>query len=88
MVVEPIIKKINDKEKYLKNLENNFDNNEEEKNIIMNYPIVYIHNWESGQAEYEVYVGESNDIIKRTKEHYEKLNDKNSWQKNLKKNCT
>ncbi len=85
MVVEPIIKKINDKEKYLKNLENNFDNNEEEKNIIMNYPIVYIHNWESGQAEYEVYVGESNDIIKRTKEHYEKLNDKNSWQKNLKK---
>lgn len=52
--------------------------------ILTKYPTVYIHNWRPGEA-YEVYVGESNNIYRRTKEHAQSSTDKNSWQYQAKK---
>ena len=50
--------------------------------IIMNFPTVYIHNWQES-GDFEVYVGESNDIFKRTRQHYDAALDKSRWQSKL-----
>lgn len=55
---------------------------EDTQKIIMNFPTVYIHNWQDS-GDYEVYVGESNDIFKRTRQHYDAAIDKSKWQSNL-----
>ena len=64
--------------------------------FLLNYPIVYIHYWVSGTVSYTdkrgnphsynkygVYVGESNDVISRTKQHYDDALDPNQWQNQL-----
>lgn len=83
-ITEPVIHKIQDNieelksfEKYLLSLKD-----EKTKDIIMNFPVVYIHNWKSGD-EYEVYVGESNNIFQRTRQHFDKISDANVWQSSL-----
>lgn len=70
--------------------------NNRDSNILLNYPTVYIHYWEDKPIEYLdssgvhhknsqycVYVGESNDVIQRTQEHYESGTDKDKWQYKL-----
>lgn len=47
--------------------------------IIKNFPTVYVHNWQE-TGGFEVYVGESNDIFKRTRQHYDVASDKSKWQ--------
>lgn len=55
----------------------------EEASVLLSYPVVYIHYWQGNSIEYtdrrgrrivkerfNVYIGESNDIVSRTKEHY------------------
>ena len=79
-IVEKIIDNIDELEIFKQRMSKLKDN--KRKNIIMNYPIVYIHNWKN-RNEYEVYVGESNDIYGRTKQHYNKISDENEWQHNL-----
>lgn len=67
-----------------------------EAKVLLSYPIVYIHYWPGRAIEYadnkgitvckkrfNVYVGESNDIIARTKEHYLAGLDSSNWQSNL-----
>lgn len=50
-------------------------------NIVLNeYPVVYIHVWKDNHKN-RVYVGESNDILERTRQHYaEGRFDKKKWQ--------
>lgn len=48
---------------------------EKTQEIIANFPTVYIHNWQDS-GDFEVYVGESNDIFKRTRQHYDAATDK------------
>lgn len=48
----------------------------------MKFPMVYIHNWKN-EDKYEVYVGESNDIFQRTKQHYGEMKNESEWQHNL-----
>lgn len=36
-----------------------------------------------GSGKFEVYVGESNDIFKRTRQHYDAAMDKSKWQSYL-----
>ena len=83
-VAEPIVEKVQDNISALKVFEKGIleSNNEKFKDIILNFPIVYIHNWKS-KNEYEVYVGESNNIFQRTRQHYSKMSDENEWQHNL-----
>ncbi|MFQ7574382.1 MAG: DUF2075 domain-containing protein [Lachnospira sp.] len=84
MVSQPIIREIKDNEIALAEFENNLLPGEDEKvqEVIMNFPTVYIHNWpETGK--YEVYVGESNNIFNRTREHYHNRIKNEKWQHKL-----
>ena len=86
-LASPIIKKIKDNEKSLNDFElkMNVNKNKLEKKIINNYPTVYIHTWNKND-KFEVYVGESNNIFQRTKEHFRDSKKGNKWQKNLNNN--
>lgn len=89
-VARPIIKQIKDNRDALDFFEKVSLPLEDEKTqeIIMNYPTVYIHNWQDS-GNFEVYVGESNDIFKRTRQHYDFASNKTKWQnKLLKKNAS
>ena len=84
MVSQPIIREIKDNEIALAEFENNLlpEENEKVQEVIMNFPTVYIHNWpETGK--YEVYVGESNNIFNRTREHYHNRIKNEKWQHKL-----
>lgn len=69
---------------------------DEDAKVLLSYPVVYIHYWPAKNIEYtdkkgntvyrkkfNVYVGESNDIVARTKEHYLAGTDPANWQTNL-----
>ena len=83
-VANPIIRQIKDRRDALDFFENVSLPEEDERTqeIIMNFPTVYIHNWQDS-GNFEVYVGESNDIFKRTRQHYDASNDKSKWQSKL-----
>ncbi len=78
----PIIKKIEDTSEGLKSFHSEMSD-KCEKDIMLSYPTVYIHNWEK-TGYYEVYVGESNDVIQRTKQHLDLSKNINTWQSQLK----
>ena len=63
-VAEPIIKKIQDNIDSLSLFEQEIFKLDDDKmkDVIMRFPVVYIHNWKN-KNKYEVYVGESNDIV-------------------------
>ena len=83
-IAKPIIKKIEDNQDALDFFESVTLPEEDEKtqDIIMHFPTVYIHNWQES-GDYEVYVGETNDIFRRTREHYGAASDKKAWQSKL-----
>lgn len=83
-VAEPIIRKIKDSIEALDLFEEVELPKESGKTqeIIMNFPTVYIHNWKDS-GEYEVYVGESNNIFRRTRQHYAAASAGGKWQDGL-----
>ena len=83
-IAKPIIKQIKDNREALDFFENILLPAEDEKTqeIIANFPTVYIHNWQDS-GDFEVYVGELNDIFKRTRQHYDAAVDKSKWQRKL-----
>ena len=83
-IAKPIIKQIKDNREALDFFEKVSLPAEDEKTqeIIANFPTVYIHNWQNS-GDFEVYVGESNDIFKRTRQHYDAAADKSKWQRKL-----
>ena len=53
----------------------------EQKNIILNYPVVYVHTWLDSNNQRNVYIGETIDLIRRTDEHKKKgTNNDKEWQ--------
>lgn len=74
------VKKIRDTRPGIKELELEIKNGKVSK-YLSDFPVVYIHNWKNGL--HEIYIGEANDIIKRTKQH---LSGKREWQKLLRNN--
>lgn len=75
-----IVHKIDDHQKALKEFEKKCEEGSQKaKDIILNYPTVYLHNWRTKNL-YEVYIGETNDIIQRTKQHYSEAKNSDSWQ--------
>ena len=53
-----------------------------DKEILLEFPTVYIHNWKNTK-NYEVYVGETNDILRRTREHYAEGKRQGGWRKKM-----
>ena len=84
--LETIIHKINDNTHSLHNFQEKLLNktSEKEKTVLLDYPTVYIHNWKKSGG-YEVYVGESNNIIQRTKQHFDQSEDKQNWRSQLRR---
>lgn len=56
---------------------------EKDQKLIFDYPVVYIHNWKDNEIN-NIYVGETNNIVYRTTNHYNKIEEKNAWQSNMK----
>lgn len=83
-VAKPIIKTIEDNRAALDYFETVSLPEEDEKTqeIIKDFPTVYIHCWQEADG-FEVYVGESNDILKRTRQHYDVPSDESRWQSKL-----
>lgn len=85
------IEKIDDNKEALADFEDTLiasDNSSAKRksNIILNYPTVYIHEWRgrsNNNDKYEAYIGESNDILKRTQQHYEAGSNEEAWQYQL-----
>lgn len=83
-IAEPVIFRIRDDRAELEKFQEKELPAEEIKTqeLISDYPTVYIHCWKKSE-KYEVYVGESNDIFKRTRQHYDSEDAEEGWQKNL-----
>ena len=87
-VSKPVIEKIIDTRKGVQDFKNSLDNSdkEREKDLINNYPTVYIHSWKKNN-KFEVYVGESSDFFQRTEQHHNLINTVDKWQNNLDENA-
>lgn len=97
MPTVPIVFTTPENEGFFNELQNRIIDGRSEKecDILLNYPTVYIHYWpkkrinfeHNGQQftkiKYGVYVGESNNVIERTQEHYNNSNDAQNWQYHL-----
>ena len=84
-ISQPIIKKIEDTRNALDFFEKEILLLEDKKTqkIIKNFPTVYIHNWKNS-GKFEVYIGESNNIFRRTREHFDMAeNNAEGWQRKL-----
>ena len=83
-VAKPIIRQIKDSREALDFFESVSLPSEDEKtqDIIKNFPTVYIHNWKDS-GDFEVYIGESNNIFKRTRQHYDAASDKSIWESKI-----
>ena len=86
--IKPIIYPVKEIPGFLTNLKQNIVNNDKVKSeVLLCYPIVYIHNWKKTTSNpnglYDVYIGETNDVIERTKEHYNSSKDSKNWQYHL-----
>ncbi len=84
-ISQPVIKKIEDNQEALKYFEEISLLQEDDKiqEVITSFPTVYIHSWKDS-GDYEVYIGESNNIFARTRQHYNVgINDATSWQREI-----
>ena len=65
--IKPIVRKIEDNVQGLRAFHDALieGNSSAERDILLQFPTIYIHNWKDTD-EYEVYIGESNNIIQRT----------------------
>lgn len=83
-IAEPIVEKIKNNKESLKKYEQKIEmlDDKKRKDIIGNFPVVYVHSWDDKDM-YEVYVGESNNIFQRTKEHYSNISDEKVWEHKL-----
>ena len=55
----------------------------EKPNLLLDYPVVYIHAWKTTNDLYDVYIGESNDIVDRTISHWNDHADSKKWQSKM-----
>lgn len=83
-IAQPIVKKISDNIGALTEFEKQVrqDESDKTKKIILNFPTVYVHNRKASD-DYEVYVGESNNVFQRTRQHFEEASNSESWQNRL-----
>ena len=86
--IKPIVYCIDETNGFISNLKSNIIHEfNAEGDILLNFPTVYVHNWKKSTGNpnglYDVYIGESNDVIERTKEHYKASSNPNNWQYHL-----
>ena len=52
---------------------------DEERNILLTYPIVYIHAWKNDDNSISAYIGETNDLLLRIDQHTKSFDEKKYW---------
>lgn len=95
MHIQPIIFTTREDDSFLSELKQRIESSDG-ATYLLNYPTVYIHYWISNTVkftdengtervyeQYDVYVGESNDVVNRTKQHYETARNPKEWQNHL-----
>lgn len=76
---KPIIYEVEYSKRALNHLEGEIQNKgKKEQKVMLSYPTVYIVNDKKTSAKYSVYIGETNDIKRRTIEHLKEIRD--DWQ--------
>lgn len=95
MNARPVIYTTPEDEHFLSDLSDRIrkDVPDDEAGLLLSYPTVYIHFWPGAKVEYvdklgrpqsfqkyNVYVGESNNVVSRTKQHYDTGEDLSTWQ--------
>ena len=80
MVTEPIVKEVDDSIEDLLSLRDGLSR--EDSTVLFVSPTVYIHNWKHNEYLYDAYVGEANDVLSRTQQHFQ--NDE-GWHRDFKK---
>lgn len=82
--LQPLLCKIDDNAEGLMKWKEKLSEKESKKiqDILLNYPTVYIHYWENAK-KFEIYIGETSNIIRRTKKHYLDAAEEENWQSNL-----
>ena len=83
---KPVIFEIDEKDNFIDLLKTNIENEANVKaRFLLSYPTVYIHEWKrlDRNGLYDVYIGETNDVIQRTREHYNDSKDPTKWQNHL-----
>jgi DUF2075 family protein/DNA replication protein DnaC len=81
-IEKPIIKRIEDTPKALDDYEHQLEQlpaDVKERKCILEYPTVYIHSRKDNNGKYDAYVGESNDVFRRTREHFDEAGKKKEW---------
>ena len=73
--IKPVMYKTQEIEGYLNSLSENIKNSlGKDADLLLNYPVVYIHVWRNNknfkEGKWSIYIGETNDIIGRTKSHW------------------
>lgn len=85
-ISKPIIKLIKDNMQGLDEFAASLvDSTSKESRLLLNSPVVYIHDWKKAN-KHHVYVGETNNIVQRTKEHYDAGKKPENWQSQLENN--
>lgn len=85
-IQKPVIKKLDDNLNSLMVYEKFLEMQPDgciEKKYILEYPAVYIHSRKNLDGKYDVYVGETNNVFQRTREHFDRIRIANSWQSSL-----
>lgn len=54
--------------------------NNEDTDVLLAYPVVYLHTWENDANAFECYIGETIDLLRRTEEHEKAGEDFRNWQ--------
>lgn len=80
---EPVVHKIKDNQKEINNLRGSLDGDERKSELLLDYPTVYIHHWKRKDDKYEVYIGEANDVVKRSRQHLGLASKGDDWHKQL-----
>jgi Uncharacterized conserved protein len=83
---KPVIIKIDDTPEALNTYEKRVESlpkNSKERKCIKEYPAVYIHSRKAENGKYDVYVGETNNVFQRTREHFDMAKNEQNWQHDL-----
>jgi len=73
--IKPVFYSINETPGFLNYLEDDIKEKlGKDSDLILDYPVIYLHVWQNKKdsinGKFNVYIGETNDIIARTKEHW------------------
>ncbi len=83
--IQPVFYTVREEPGFLDNLKNDMKRQAgKDHDILLERPVIYIHVWQSAEdaadGKWSIYIGESTNIIERTRQHYRDALDPSLWQ--------